>query len=270
MLENLKNVTLHCTISNEEYWIWFVLQVLQDLPTKIIICDTGSDDLTFEILKFCKFKNIEYRRMGKIKSNEHVLLRNELIKDTKTDWFAIVDGDEIWSKVLWQEINYYLNKVDTDIIVVPNISPFPRLGYIGHGDKDFSIAGVKGEHYAKIFRIKNDLKWSDDFSSSFLSYSDGTIVSGGNLPTMRVMSSPMTHLTMLPRSSNDLITIGRNNKLQIGQQKSTNDFLKIDSLNLLPEILFSQRPDIVKNPFLHENYEYKGLAPIPFPFLEHL
>lgn len=267
MLRYLENITVHCTVCNEEYWIWFALQAMTNLPLKILLCDTGSEDLTPEIIKHCRLPQIEYRKIGKINPHEHALLRNEMIRDTQTEWFAIVDGDEIWPLYLWRQIHHTLNDPHVDILIVPNISPFPRLGYVGHGDTEFTIAGVKGEYYAKVFRIKNNLRWRDDFSSSFLAYEDGTVISGGNLPSMQVMATPMTHLTMLPRSPLDAQTLGRDSKLNIGGTPSIQDFFRIPSLTLLPEILLKHRPPLVKNPFIHENYEYAGMAPVPFEFL---
>lgn len=89
-------ITVHCVVKNEERWIWFALQSIKDVAEKILIYDTGSTDNTAKIIKSFKEKKIQFEQKGIVDARGLVQLRREQLKKTKTDWFLILDGDEIW------------------------------------------------------------------------------------------------------------------------------------------------------------------------------
>jgi glycosyltransferase involved in cell wall biosynthesis len=94
-------VTAHCVIRNEDIWIWYVIKAVLPYFDKIIITDTGSEDHTLEILDTIKSDKITLLHRPKLmgaefqaKFNEY---RNEQIDITDTEWFFLLDGDEIFS-----------------------------------------------------------------------------------------------------------------------------------------------------------------------------
>lgn len=92
------SVTVHSLVANEDQFIWFALMSVLPFVDKILIYDTGSTDKTVEIIKSIKSPKIIFEEKGKVSPSELVKLRNEQIQRTKTNFFMILDGDEIWPK----------------------------------------------------------------------------------------------------------------------------------------------------------------------------
>ncbi len=92
----------HTLVKNEERYLWFSVASVIDHIDKLLLWDTGSTDNTVKIAKELvkKFGNkIDFREVGEVDTNKFTEVRQEMLKATKSDWFIIVDGDEIW----WDE-----------------------------------------------------------------------------------------------------------------------------------------------------------------------
>lgn len=92
------SVTSHTIVRNEERWIKAGLLSVIDYIQEMLVWDTGSTDKTVEIIKSIKNPKIKFKEVGKVTRRRLVKLRNQQIKETKTDWFLLLDGDEIWPK----------------------------------------------------------------------------------------------------------------------------------------------------------------------------
>jgi glycosyltransferase involved in cell wall biosynthesis len=97
------NITVNMMVKNEEKWIWFAIMSVIDFVDHIIIFDTGSTDNTVDIInKIINTNNladkITFEEKGSVDKNQFTLLRQEQLNRTKTKWFLLVDGDEIWYK----------------------------------------------------------------------------------------------------------------------------------------------------------------------------
>lgn len=90
--------TVHTIVKNEENFIKYSLLSVLEFAERLLVWDTGSTDKTIEIIKSLKSPKIEFREFGSLNRDELVELRNEQIKQTKTSWFLILDGDEIWPR----------------------------------------------------------------------------------------------------------------------------------------------------------------------------
>ena len=62
---------------------------------KIIIYDTGSDDKTIDIINKINNKKIILREIKTDKFYEDKL-RQQMLNETTSDWFIVLDADEIW------------------------------------------------------------------------------------------------------------------------------------------------------------------------------
>lgn len=90
-------------VKNEDRFVWYAIMSVLPFVKKFIIYDTGSTDQTVEIIKTMGEhmglplrKKIIFKQF-KIKSAKDISqLRLQQVKETETDWFLIVDGDEIW------------------------------------------------------------------------------------------------------------------------------------------------------------------------------
>ena len=91
-------LTGHTLVKNEEVWVKPALQAVLPCVERLLVWDTGSTDSTVSIVHSIKSLKIKFKQCGPVNREELVELRNAQIKATKTDWFLLVDGDEIWPK----------------------------------------------------------------------------------------------------------------------------------------------------------------------------
>lgn len=105
-------LTVHCVVKNEEKWIWFALKSILDIADKVLVYDTGSSDRTVDIIKSIKSKKIIFEEKGEVDSKGLTQLRKEQLKRTKTEWFLILDGDEIWPENTKKELVKKIKKAD--------------------------------------------------------------------------------------------------------------------------------------------------------------
>jgi len=106
------NLTVHCVIKNEERWIWFALNSILDIADRVLVYDTGSSDRTVDIIKTIKSKKIIFEEKGEVDAKGLAQLRKEQLSRTKTEWFLILDGDEVWLKQTKKELVGKIKNVD--------------------------------------------------------------------------------------------------------------------------------------------------------------
>ena len=114
------SVTTHTIIKNEERWIKSALLSVIDHVKEMLVWDTGSTDKTVELIKSIKSPKIKFKEKSRVDRKELVSLRNQQIKETKTDWFLILDGDEIWSKENLLKLFKTAQEADKKIIALVN------------------------------------------------------------------------------------------------------------------------------------------------------
>ena len=89
----------HTLVKNEERYVWYSIMSVIDYVDKILVWDTGSVDNTVEIIKQIKKRfpeKIDFKEFGEVDINQFTLVRQKMLKETKSDWFIILDGDEVW------------------------------------------------------------------------------------------------------------------------------------------------------------------------------
>ena len=104
------DLTVHCIVKNEEKWVWYAISSILDIAQQILIYDTGSTDKTVKIIKSIKDKKIIFKEVGKVDAKGLVNLRKEQLNSTKSKWFLILDGDEIWPNETKSEL---IDKLET-------------------------------------------------------------------------------------------------------------------------------------------------------------
>lgn len=109
----MKTVTAHVMVKNEDKYIWFSIMSVIDYVDYMIIFDTGSEDNTIKIINAIINSNDVYKnkitfiRKGNANRNQLANYRQEMLDMTKTDYFLVLDGDEIW----WEESIIELIKI---------------------------------------------------------------------------------------------------------------------------------------------------------------
>jgi len=91
----MNGITVHMMIRNEEEFIRQAIESVLPVAEEVIVFDTGSTDNTAAIVKGIKSEKIMFFEKGKSEPKRLVELRNEMISLTKTEWFMVIDGDEI-------------------------------------------------------------------------------------------------------------------------------------------------------------------------------
>jgi len=99
------DLTVHCLIRNEEQFIRPAILSILPLATRVLVYDTGSTDRTLEILSSIQRDlsavpdttgKLEIVHKTFTQPRELNGFRNEMIERTTTEWFMLVDGDEIY------------------------------------------------------------------------------------------------------------------------------------------------------------------------------
>lgn len=111
-------VTAQMIVANEDRFIGFAISSVLPFVDQLIIFDTGSTDKTVEIIKSFNSPKIIFEEKGSTNPQQLVTLRNEQIKLTKTDFFILVDGDEVWPKENLEKLLESLGTMPVDKIAV--------------------------------------------------------------------------------------------------------------------------------------------------------
>lgn len=109
------SITGHMVVKNEDRWIWFAIMSVIDFLDKLIIFDTGSIDKTNDIIENLVSspvykEKIIYEKIGEVSAEKFHKVRQRQIDMTSTDYFMVVDGDEIWYKDSLEELEAILEK----------------------------------------------------------------------------------------------------------------------------------------------------------------
>jgi len=89
-------ITVHCRVRNEENFVREALLSVLPLAEKILVYDTGSTDATLEKIRSIQSDKIEIVEKPSSDPIGIMEYRNEMIEATETEWFFLVDGDEIY------------------------------------------------------------------------------------------------------------------------------------------------------------------------------
>lgn len=117
------SVTAHCVIKNEEIFIPYAIASIIDFVDHLFIYDTGSTDGTvkkIEALRERYPEKIHFEQKGPADKKRHTELRQEMLDRTETDWFMILDGDEVWTARALKEAGEIMkSQSDVQCIVAP-------------------------------------------------------------------------------------------------------------------------------------------------------
>ncbi len=233
------SITAHCLVKNEENFIYYAIKSVINFVDQVMVFDTGSTDKTVAIIQNLvkEYPNrITFEEKGLCDEVRHTQLRQEMVDRTKTDWFMILDGDEIWTERSLEEASSVIasqseaipldgsaNKESSDdygIAALPTVvrndsvinasveclvAPF----YLCVGDifhtyyrkGRIKILGKMDFHYPRFVKISPGLHWQGD-------YNKDTLLDKNNEEFCKVensqfLSNKYWHATHLRRSSQD-------------------------------------------------------------------
>jgi len=251
----MKNaLTIHCIVKNEEKWIWFAIKSIEDIASKIIIYDTGSTDRTVEIIKMIKNRKILFEEKGAVDAKGLVKLRREQLSKTKTKWFMILDGDEIWPGQTKKElINKLKNAKEKDWGVVVRAWNF--VGDIFHYHPEsvkyhwpYAPKTWQGWANLRIVRTKiPGLKIIGEYPLEAYTDEKGVHIQNYGSKHLIFLTNRYFHSSYLVRSDSrkvDKTILNRTKKSKMEIGRSFQDTFR------LPEVFYQKKPSIVANPFV--------------------
>lgn len=239
-------ITAHVLLKNEENFVWYSIMSVINYVDRIIIYDTGSDDKTINIIRKIDNPKIILREVKNNKFDEEAL-RQQMLDETTSDWFIVLDADEIWwddsIKMVTDLIRNEGGQLDS--IVVPTVN---MVGDIYHYQEKeagrYNLAGRVG-HYATraINRRIPNIHGIGEHGVFMWADITNTKIEDINQNKIKYLDAPYLHTTHLKRSSSDHNVFKRTMKLkhEIGIEVSKDYYY--------PEVFFREKPDLVKSPW---------------------
>lgn len=251
----------HALIKNEARWLWYSISSVVNYVDKILLWDTGSTDGSIEIEK-----ELERRYLGKIilkqrnqeTAEDFTRVRQEMLDATNSDWFLMLDGDEIWWEDNIRCITSEINKGGKSLesIVVPTINLVGDIFHfqeksagrykfgnrVGHYNLRAINCNIPGLHSQGIHGVWG---WVDG---------DGKMIQERDSKGVKFVDAPYLHATFLQRGSSpeiDRQVIKRSKKLkyELGESFPKDYYY--------PEVFFKDRPEFILSPWSSMSVQFK-------------
>ncbi len=243
----------HTLVKNEARRLWYSVSSVINHVDKLLLWDAGSTDGSIEIEKELAKKypdKIIFKSRLQKTAEEFTGVRQEMLDETESDWFLMLDADEIWFEDSIKKVIGTIKNEGESIesVVVQTIN---LVGDIFHFQEEAAGRykfGDKVGHY-NLRAIKRNIPglhskgahgvwgWADG---------DGKMIQDRDSDKLKFVDVPYLHATFLPRGgerSNDLEVIKRAKKLkyEIGKPFPLDYYY--------PEVFFENKPDFISSPW---------------------
>ncbi len=261
-------VWAHVLVKNEERWLWYSVSSIVDHVDRVLLWDTGSTDRSLEIEKELVSKypdKIIFKERLQKTAEDFTKVRQEMLEATNSDWFVVVDGDEIWWEESIKKIVETINKNGEKIesIVVPTINlvgdifhyqeksagKYRISGKVGHFNLRAINRSIPGLH---AFGPHGQMGWVDG---------DDKMIQDRDKEKIVFLEAPYMHTTNLTRAGEgkdkDVIKRLKKHKYEIG--------INFPKDYYYPEVFFGERPEFVPSPWDRTTKSFKFRALIETP-----
>ncbi len=262
-------VWAHTLVKNEARWLWYSVTSVIDHVDRVLLWDTGSTDGTLKIVEELKKKypgKIDFREYGEVTSETFTEARQGMLDVTTSDWFLVVDGDEIWYEDSIKKVIETINLEDGNIesIIVPTINLVGDIFHrqeesagrykfgdrVGHYNLRAVNRGIPGLHSKGAHGVWG---WVDN---------DNKMIQDRNSEKIKFVDAPYLHTTFLGRGSTgkeDGRVIKRSGKLkhELGNPLPSDFYY--------PEVFFRPRPETVASPWRVMDSEFKFISCLETP-----
>ncbi|HYE59967.1 MAG TPA: glycosyltransferase [Candidatus Kapabacteria bacterium] len=196
-------LTVHCIVKNEERFVEYALRSVAPYADHIFVFDTGSTDQTVPIIRDLQkqFPQIMLEEKGESDKERHTALRQEMVERTTTEWFMIVDGDEIWTKRGMAEA---IDRIEENASLECLIAPFYLcVGDIYHYSSRgmYKIRGQLLHATPRFFRKTAGLHWKGAYNTDMVVDAEETPVFEKS--AVLFLQHSFWHVSHLIRSSRD-------------------------------------------------------------------
>jgi glycosyltransferase involved in cell wall biosynthesis len=240
----LPTITTHTIVRNEEYWIWYALMAVKDYVNEMLVYDDNSADKTVNIIRGIGDPRIKLQTGKLLTPADYTQERNRMIQQTKTEWFLILDGDEVWNRSMFfrlLEFAGYLN------IHIDSVSMRTRncIGDIYHYLPEdavrYQLLGRRGHLSTRLFRNRLGLHWKGDYPLESLRNARGGYATVDPRRSA-FFEGFYWHMTHLPRTSRTAKVKGRRKrKYELG--------IPVTNKDEFPEVFTWPRPEGVRSPW---------------------
>lgn len=258
-----KSIWVHTLVKNEERYLWYAVMSVIDHVDKILLWDTGSTDKTKDVIREIqkiKGDKIDFKEVGSVDPEQFTKVRQEMLDQTKSDWFLIVDGDEVWwDKSIKEVVKTIQEENNLEMIVSPY---YNVIGDIYHYQAESAGRYQIDERHGHInIRAINreipGIHFEKPHGQQGLYDKDGILIQERSNKYRKFVDAPYMHFTNMIRSSSrqsDLNVPKRDRKFkhEIGLSFSK-DFH-------YPEIFYQEKPEIVSSPWnkMSQTYFIRG------------
>lgn len=209
---NEKNLTAMMIVCNEECWVRQAVLSVIEFVDKIIIYDTGSRDKTVEIIKKITSPKISLTEFGYVTYKKMVDLRNKQLNECQTDWFLILDGDEVYPPSTISAVQKKLHTMPQKIIGII-LRNFLCVGDVWHCLPEnfgkYQFGNLKGHYNLRFYRKITGWHWEGEYPNEY--YANADKQSLNNLTDfLFYVNEYYWHLSFLPRS----LSVPQRNKIK--------------------------------------------------------
>lgn len=247
-------ITAQCVVKNEQTYFGYALQSVIDYMDRVIIFDTGSTDNTPQIAREFVKKypdKVEfYEKEPPEFWPKHSEYRQEQLAITTTDWFMILDGDEVWTKRGIEEAMHLIEEQGKNLNAI-SVDCFLCTGDIFHDHNRKLMAKINGIVDLRLTRFykvyPGEMYW---VCRPELAHSD--FIRNGKLicddkEHHVYLKNKMWHMTHLRRSDMD------DNDMTSNRVEETRKTKRRDSYFIIGEKIREPLPEVFDEVFKKKN-----------------
>ncbi len=248
-------------LKNEDQWVWFAIQSVLPHATQLLITDTGSSDNTVRVIKCISSSKIKFTQISVNTPLDVTAVRQRQIKETKTDWIWIVDGDEVYPSSTAKEVV----KATTGRYEGIAVRRYDLMGDVYHRQREsigeYNLFGQRGHLVSRLFNLKQikGLHVAGDYPLEGYHDSENVLTQNRDKANWYITNNYLYHAMYLQRSSmgSNLKGVFNRSKYKIEQG--------IQITEELPEVFSLKRPSIVPDPTLTRSMSYEVAASVITP-----
>lgn len=250
-----KTITGHMVVKNEERWVWYSIMSVINYLDKMIIFDNGSTDKTpliiKEILKKKEYKKkIIFEEKGSTNKSSYTRLRQEQLDRTDTDYFMIVDGDEIWWEDSIKEVIGIINSENPPELIATRFINCAGDIYHYRDDKreTYCINGITGAISIRVFSLKiKGIHCNGEYGNEgYVDFQEKTVQN--NIWKTKIQKGYFLHTSYLQRSG----SMKKDKEVYFRDWKIKHQNLwdhRFPKQYLYPEVFYYNTPQIVHRPW---------------------
>lgn len=254
-------ITTHTLVKNEDKWVWFVLKPWVDYAYEMLVIDDHSSDLTVKVINSINSDKLKFEERIVSSTEEHTQIRNEMVAKTRTDWFLVLDGDEVWGR---KTIEIFLSFLEKQPESTWAVAMHTRncvgdvFHYLPEELGKYQLLGKKGHLTIRAYKKIPGFSWKGNYPLESFSNSNGQSINEMN-SHLKFFDGFYWHMTHLQRSTkNDEVKGWRSKKYDMG--------VRVDQKEQFPEIFFENRPSFIADPLAKRSTMFTAKALVQSPF----